>query len=58
MQNAPKTNYDKLKKRFKISPAKVLNAPNCPKNLKESINYEELIVGVPKINEITTFLED
>ena len=25
------TNYENLKKRFKISPAKVLTAPNCPK---------------------------
>ncbi len=57
LHNAPKTNYDKLKKGFKISPAKVLTAPNCPKHLKENINYEEIIAGVPKIAKITSFLE-
>jgi hypothetical protein len=38
MQHSTKTNYDKLKKRFKISPAKILAAPNCPRNIRDKVN--------------------
>lgn len=40
LQEATKTNYDKLKKRFKISPAKILTAPNCPKELRQNPSLE------------------